>query len=118
MNMGSVAGLRGLRQRQRLLRLQGRGGHAHASTMRIDLLPARHPGGRLVAPGMVETEFSEVRFKGDEERAANVYKGVQPLQAADITADPDSVYRDAPAPRADCQRGRHFSPPRRPPPPL
>ena len=52
-------------------------------TMRIDLLPR---GIRVaeVAPGMVETEFSEVRFKGDEERAANVYKGVQPLQAADI----------------------------------
>jgi len=52
-------------------------------TMRIDLLPK---GIRVaeVAPGMVETEFSEVRFKGDEERAANVYKGVQPLQAADV----------------------------------
>lgn len=52
-------------------------------TMRIDLLPK---GIRVaeVAPGMVETEFSEVRFKGDEERAANVYKGVQALQAADI----------------------------------
>ena len=52
-------------------------------TMRIDLLPR---GIRVaeVAPGMVETGFSEVRFKGDEERAANVYKGVQPLQAADI----------------------------------
>jgi 3-hydroxy acid dehydrogenase/malonic semialdehyde reductase len=52
-------------------------------TMRIDLLPR---GIRVaeVAPGMVETEFSEVRFKGDEERAANVYKGVQPLQATDV----------------------------------
>jgi 3-hydroxy acid dehydrogenase/malonic semialdehyde reductase len=52
-------------------------------TMRIDLLPK---GIRVaeVAPGMVETEFSEVRFKGDEERAASVYKGVQALQAADI----------------------------------
>jgi 3-hydroxy acid dehydrogenase/malonic semialdehyde reductase len=52
-------------------------------TMRIDLLPK---GIRVaeVAPGMVETEFSEVRFKGDEARAANVYKGVQALQAADV----------------------------------
>lgn len=52
-------------------------------TMRLDLLPR---GIRVaeVAPGMVETEFSEVRFKGDEQRAANVYKGVQPLTAADI----------------------------------
>jgi NADP-dependent 3-hydroxy acid dehydrogenase YdfG len=37
-----------------------------------------------VDPGMVETEFSIVRFHGDTERAANVYKGVQPLTPADV----------------------------------
>ncbi len=37
-----------------------------------------------IHPGMVHTAFSEVRFKGDAERAANVYKGFQPLLAEDI----------------------------------
>lgn len=37
-----------------------------------------------IAPGAVETEFSVVRFDGDAERAANVYKGFQPLTPADV----------------------------------
>jgi NADP-dependent 3-hydroxy acid dehydrogenase YdfG len=51
--------------------------------MRIDLNPFGIRVG-AIHPGAVETEFSEVRFKGDEERAANVYKGFDPLRAADI----------------------------------
>jgi NADP-dependent 3-hydroxy acid dehydrogenase YdfG len=37
-----------------------------------------------IAPGMAETEFSKVRFKGDEERAAKIYENCKPLTAEDI----------------------------------
>ncbi|MBD1394579.1 SDR family oxidoreductase [Mucilaginibacter glaciei] len=51
--------------------------------MRADLLPH---GIKVSAihPGMVETEFSEVRFKGDKEKAKKVYDGFEPLRAQDI----------------------------------
>ncbi|MBW2937368.1 SDR family NAD(P)-dependent oxidoreductase [Aureisphaera sp. CAU 1614] len=51
--------------------------------MRIDL---NGKGIKVAAinPGMVETEFSEVRFKGDTKRASKVYQGFTPLQPEDI----------------------------------
>jgi 3-hydroxy acid dehydrogenase/malonic semialdehyde reductase len=51
--------------------------------MRMDLNPF---GIKVTSinPGLVETEFSVVRFKGDETRAASVYKGIEPLRGNDI----------------------------------
>lgn len=51
--------------------------------MRLDLLQY---GIRVTAvhPGAVETEFSEVRFKGDKDRAKKVYEGFEPLIAQDV----------------------------------
>lgn len=56
---------------------------ALTKAMRIDLLP-HHIRVTQIAPGMAETEFSIVRFKGDSDRAKNVYHGLQPLTAEDI----------------------------------
>ena len=47
-------------------------------------------------PGLVETNFSNIRFHGDNERAANVYKGIQPLTGDDI-ADVAVYAANAPA---------------------
>jgi hypothetical protein len=56
---------------------------ALAQTLRLELLG---DGIRIteVAPGMVETEFSLVRFGGNAERAAEVYRGLDPLRAEDV----------------------------------
>ena len=55
--------------------------------MRIDLNPFGIKVG-AVNPGLVETEFSKVRFKGDD-AADNVYKGYKALQPEDIA---DVIY--------------------------
>ena len=47
-------------------------------------------------PGLVETNFSNIRFHGDTERAANVYKGIKPLTGDDI-ADVAVFAANAPA---------------------
>ena len=58
---------------------------AISKSMRIDLL--QH-GIKVtqICPGAAETEFSEVRFHGDKEKAKNVYKGYQPMTAEDIAS--------------------------------
>jgi 3-hydroxy acid dehydrogenase/malonic semialdehyde reductase len=67
---------------------------ALSKSMRIDLLP-HHIKVTAIHPGMVETEFSIVRFKGDEERAQSVYKGVKPLSPEDIA---ETIYWTASRP--------------------
>ena len=56
--------------------------------MRIDLLPYGIKVSQ-VAPGAAETEFSIVRFHGDEQRAKKVYDNYEPLLAEDIA---DAIY--------------------------
>jgi NADP-dependent 3-hydroxy acid dehydrogenase YdfG len=52
-------------------------------SMRIDLLK-HNIRVTQIAPGMAETEFSLVRYKGDKEKASAVYKGIKALTAEDI----------------------------------
>lgn len=56
---------------------------ALSKAMRIDMLK-QHIKVTNIAPGMVETEFSLVRYKGDEQAAGNVYRGITPLSDGDI----------------------------------
>lgn len=62
--------------------------------LRIDLVdtPIRVTN---IKPGLVETNFSVVRFHGDQQRADNVYKGIEPLRGKDIA---ECVYFAASAP--------------------
>lgn len=69
-----------------------------SESMRIDLL--RH-GIKVTAihPGAAETEFSDVRFKGDKELAKKVYEGYEPLHAEDIA---DTIFYCASLPPHVC----------------
>jgi 3-hydroxy acid dehydrogenase/malonic semialdehyde reductase len=57
-------------------------------SMRIDLL-SHGIKVSLVCPGAVETEFSKVRFKGDENKVKETYRGFKPLHAIDVA---DTIY--------------------------
>ncbi|MBK8882203.1 MAG: SDR family oxidoreductase [Bacteroidales bacterium] len=67
-------------------------------SMRIDLLK-NNIRVTNIAPGMAVTEFSIVRFKGDEEKAGAVYKGIDPLTGKDIA---DVIYFCATLPDHVC----------------
>lgn len=56
---------------------------AISQAQRIDLLPHKIKV-TAVHPGAADTEFSNVRFKGNNEKAAAVYEGYQPLKAEDV----------------------------------
>ncbi|MAC92488.1 MAG: NAD(P)-dependent oxidoreductase [Flavobacteriaceae bacterium] len=56
---------------------------AFTSGLRIDLNPYKIKVG-AIHPGLVETEFSQVRFKGNTDRAEKVYKGIEALSAEDV----------------------------------
>jgi 3-hydroxy acid dehydrogenase/malonic semialdehyde reductase len=72
--------------------------NAISQAMRIDLL--RHKiKVTVVHPGAADTEFSTVRFKGDEEQARKVYEGYEPLTAGDVA---DVVYYTATLPPHVC----------------
>jgi NADP-dependent 3-hydroxy acid dehydrogenase YdfG len=71
---------------------------ALSKAMRMDMLQ-HNIKVTNVAPGMVETEFSIVRFKGDLEKAGKVYEGLQPLRAEDVA---DVVYYAATRPAHVC----------------
>ena len=57
--------------------------NALTRTLRLELL-GKQIRVTEIAPGLVETEFSLVRFEGDEEKADKVYEGIEPLTAEDV----------------------------------
>jgi 3-hydroxy acid dehydrogenase/malonic semialdehyde reductase len=71
---------------------------ALSKSMRIDMLK-NNIKVTLIAPGMAETEFSLVRFKGDTQKAKNVYTGINALTADDIA---DTIYYCATLPAHVC----------------
>lgn len=81
-NLGSIAG-KEVYQNGNVYCASKHAVDALNKAMRIDLLP-HNIRVSAIHPGAVETEFSEVRFKGDTDRAKKVYEGYEPLTAQDI----------------------------------
>lgn len=81
-NVGSIAGIEAYPGGAGYTSVK-HGVRAISQTLRLELLgkPVRVTE---IAPGLVETEFSVVRFSGDAERAAKVYAGMEPLSGDDI----------------------------------
>jgi 3-hydroxy acid dehydrogenase/malonic semialdehyde reductase len=71
---------------------------AISQAMRIDLLKHKIKV-TAINPGAAETEFSKIRFKGNEQQAAKVYKGFQPLSAENVA---DVIYYCATLPAHVC----------------
>lgn len=79
---------------------------ALSQAMRVDLLPYRIKVTN-VRPGAAETEFSLVRFKGDEDKAKGVYNGLTPLSAEDVA---DVIYYCATLPPHVCINDLELTP--------
>ena len=71
---------------------------AISKAQRIDLLPHRIKV-TCISPGAAETAFSQVRFKGDDAKAAAVYEGYEPLKPEDVAS---TVYYCATLPPHVC----------------
>lgn len=81
-NIGSVAGIEAY-PNGNVYNASKFGVNAISQGMRLDLNPHNIKVSEI-KPGLVQTEFSEVRFKGDKEKADKVYQGFDALQAVDI----------------------------------
>jgi NADP-dependent 3-hydroxy acid dehydrogenase YdfG len=96
-NIGSVAG-DDMYERGNVYCASKSAVNAISRTMRVDLLK-HHIKVTNIKPGAVETEFSLVRFKGDEEKASKVYDGFTPLSGEDIA---DTIFYCATLPPNVC----------------